>query len=432
MRLWLLSSIALVAVAAALTLSPGGGARATSFTPVLATRLSDTTPGANADVSVWFQIPAGSANFSTVVAFVPPEFFVASGADIPDGAYVADVRDDATLGLLNNPCSQPIQVSFQLFDASTEPSRTVHHLESFWDGDGNTLPDGIDLYPQHLNALFPGLVPRMRMYGQARPGDVDISLNFLVFEPGTALPNMPPFDPSLGYPFVTVLNDPTFAIASAMTDFCPPVGVTRTFFGVSRDNPATTADEGGVTVLANPEAEGDYAFTAFVRSTWDADGDGIDNGLDTCPLDVNAGSPFEAGSGDDDGDGLDNACDPVPGVTEVDLDQDDDGILNRGDNCPLVVDPMGFDADTDGIGDACDPNPYQPDGQAEEVTLTSLVHIGPQDTAASLPSAGGDAIRGADAGRLPSWALYAIALSAPLVLGGGIAVAGVVRSRRGE
>ena len=353
MRLWLLSFVVLVAMALALVLSPESGARATSFTPILETHLSDTAPGANADVSAWFQVPAGSANFSTVVAFVPPEFFVASGADVPDGAYVADVRDDATFGLLNNPCSQAIQVSFQLFDASTDTSRTVHHLESFGDSDGNTLPDGVDRYPHHLNALFPGLVPRMRMYGQAKPGGVDISLNFLVFEPGTALPNMPPFDASLGYPFVTILNDPTFAVASAMTDFCPPVGVTRTFFGVSRDNPATPADEGGVPLLANPDTEGDYTFAAFARSTWDADGDGIDNGLDTCPLDVNVGSPFEVGSGDDDGDGLDNVCDPQPDVTVMDMD--DDGILNRGDNCPLVVDYMGFDADTDGIGDACDP-----------------------------------------------------------------------------
>ena len=85
-------------IAAALALSPGSGAEATTFTPILETHLSDTAAGANADVSAWFQVPAGSANFSTVVAFVPPEFFVASGADIPDGAYVADVRDDATFG----------------------------------------------------------------------------------------------------------------------------------------------------------------------------------------------------------------------------------------------------------------------------------------------------------------------------------------------
>jgi hypothetical protein len=241
---------------------------------------------------------------------------------------------------------------------------------------------------------------------------------------------MPPFDASLGYPFVTVLNDPTFAVASAMTDFCPPVGVTRTFFGLSRDNPATPADESGAVLLANPESEGDYAFTAFVRSTWDADGDGIDNGMDTCPLNVNVGSPFEAGSGDDDGDGLDNVCDPGAVRTAPHLDQDGDGIFNRGDNCPLVVDPMGYDADIDGIGDACDPNPYEPDGQAEDVTLTQTVHIGAQEGAAALPAAGIDHTDEPDEDGLPSWALHAIALAGPLALGGGLAAAGVVRGRR--
>ena len=117
----------------------------------------------------------------------------------------------------------------------------------------------------------------------------------------------------------------------------------------------------------------------------------------------------------------------------MDLDQDDDGILNRGDNCPLVIDYMGFDADIDGIGDACDPNPYQPDGQAEEVTLTQRVHIGAQETAAIPPAAGGEGIsdQAAQAGSRPGHCTSS--RSAPhSCWAAGIAVAGIARSRRGE
>jgi len=39
--------------------------------------------------------------------------------------------------------------------------------------------------------------------------------------------------------------------------------------------------------------------------------------------------------------------DPLPG------DQDDDGILDHEDNCPLVYNPLQEDADADGYGDAC-------------------------------------------------------------------------------
>lgn len=55
---------------------------------------------------------------------------------------------------------------------------------------------------------------------------------------------------------------------------------------------------------------------------------------------------------DTDDDGIANACDP---------DDDNDGIPDGEDNCPLVPNPGQEDADGDGIGDACDPNPNNPD-----------------------------------------------------------------------
>ena len=50
----------------------------------------------------------------------------------------------------------------------------------------------------------------------------------------------------------------------------------------------------------------------------DTDGDGINDDVDSCPVDTNIG--------DTDGDGIDDACDP---------DDDNDGILDGDDLCPL-------------------------------------------------------------------------------------------------
>ena len=40
-----------------------------------------------------------------------------------------------------------------------------------------------------------------------------------------------------------------------------------------------------------------------------------------------------------------DACDP---------DDDNDGLLDGSDNCPLVFNPTQIDTDGDGMGDACD------------------------------------------------------------------------------
>lgn len=424
MKLWVFPAFATVVLAVLLSFSPHNEAEATTFAPVLETRIHNAAQGANAEVSSWFKIPGGDANFSAVVTFTPAEFFVASDADVPDGAYVANVIDDVTLGLLNGPCASGIDVSFQMLEATTDRSQTVGLIDGFSDSDGNTLPDSVDRYPDYLNTIYPGITPRARMYGQSTPAGVDITLNFVVFEPGTALPGLPPFDPSLGYPSVTILNDPTFDMGSPITDFCPPLGVTRNVFGVSLDNPATPADESGAVVRTNPSAEGDYVFSAYVRSNWDADDDGLENKLDTCPFDANAGSPLDRpGSGDDDFDGLDNVCDPTPTEDTNRGDQDGDTILNRGDNCPLVFDPLGFDADSDGIGDMCDPNPETPDGHAHETMLTSVVTIGPEPSPAAVPQAGESGPSEADSEGFPIWLAFAVATATVVVLVSAVAVA---------
>jgi hypothetical protein len=83
----------------------------------------------------------------------------------------------------------------------------------------------------------------------------------------------------------------------------------------------------------------------------DFDNDGVINRVDNCPLTPN---PDQL---DSDNDGAGDACD----VLEViDNDFDKDGILNDVDNCPVNANPDQLDSDGDSIGDACD-TPLVPD-----------------------------------------------------------------------
>lgn len=71
----------------------------------------------------------------------------------------------------------------------------------------------------------------------------------------------------------------------------------------------------------------------------DADGDGVADSSDNCPLVANADQI------DLDGDGLGDACDD---------DTDGDGFADDVDNCPTAVNPDQLDSDFDGIGNLCD------------------------------------------------------------------------------
>jgi uncharacterized repeat protein (TIGR01451 family) len=354
-----------------------------TFDPVADVSLSDYDTNANADITTSFDIPVGDYNYDVHISFTPAEF--GRGAAIPIGAYVADLDTLSTLGLLNNVCTTALPVSFQMLNASVDTSDTVSFADSFVDMDGNTLPDGVDKYPDFLNTLFPGLTPSLRMFSVTSVAGTPISMNIVEFAPGTVLYGIP-FDSALGRPSVQVLNDPTAVPEpGSITDFCTPLSAASTTFGVSKDNPATAADESGHVGSTNPTTAGHYPFTTYATSLGDADVDCIENDLDTCPFDVNAGDPRVAGSGDPDNDGIDDACDPEPEVANTDAD--DDVYLNRGDNCPLVANPDNADADGDGIGDACDLDPDTPDGVPIEVTLEVDVDIGgPTPTPTPIPT----------------------------------------------
>ena len=92
------------------------------YNPTLAASVSDATAATNADVMTDFNIPGGDYNFSAVVTFTPTEFFVATDADITDGTHVGNLDALATLGLLNAPCTNALNV-FQFWSGNRRSTR---------------------------------------------------------------------------------------------------------------------------------------------------------------------------------------------------------------------------------------------------------------------------------------------------------------------
>ena len=96
-------------------------------------------------------------------------------------------------------------------------------------------------------------------------------------------------------------------------------------------------------VLARKDTYFDSAWTVAGNPlvvTIDADGDGVTDEVDNCPMVVNPGQENH------DNDAQGDACD---------TDDDNDGVEDNADNCPLVANPDQADTDGNGLGDACEP-----------------------------------------------------------------------------
>jgi len=398
----------------------------------------DSAGGAHADITTTLSIPPGDVNTAGLVFFIPAEWGITPGDEIPIGAVVGELTASATLGLINSACFQTLPVIFKMLNASIDPSDTVVYLDTeeddpeaegfglpdwFEDKDNSGLQDVIERYPDFITRVLddiPGddvgqpLQPIRRSAGITIVAGVEVLLQFLIFEPGTFINENLPNDAELGYPTVTLLQnigDPeTDPIPGAITDFCTPLLTSNTTFGISKDNGCTDVpgadldaicpvnsalfetpeegvtdpDESGVVLFTNPP-EGTYTYTLLAAGQRDAEDDSYENGLDTCPFVVNAGDARIQGDGDEDGDGLDAACDPNddPLTGGTNSDEDLDGYLNRQDNCPLVANgeegTNQRDTDNDQIGDDCDPNPDDDDAQGELiiVEVSQEINIGP-------------------------------------------------------
>jgi hypothetical protein len=407
--------------------------------------VGDTSPGAAAGLTSSFGVDAPDVNFGGTVGFTPNEWNIADGSAMPVGTVVGTLSSVAVLGLINNYCGTVVPVDFTFMNATTGGATfkpklpgADDPLEFFLDDDdGNGIPNGVDRYPSYLNLLFdpdydgrgpdgipdtpdddngpkPPLVPKARYTGitYIASAQTTVVLSFVVFEPGTAFEGAEPpifTDASLGFPSVTVLQDPTAPPdPGAITDFCSPLTSRTVLFGTTQDNPNTAACEGspckaGTPFRVNP-GDGSYNFINYAVSQRDADGDGIENGLDPCPFNKDPDWNPRLGSldpdyaGDNDKDGIPNSCDPTPDQRHpiYPIDIDNDAFLNRGDNCPLVkngeneltVPGVGvqLDTDSDGIGDACDTvglGPDEADGEQVKLCVVTVLNIGAGGTPAS-------------------------------------------------
>ena len=392
-----LRRLGLVAAVALMSLFMAGGetqAAVLVFNPTATVSMDDPVSGANADVVITTDFPAGGSIFSSILTFIPGSFglgecaannaagVTAACADVavPNGAVVGFVDSETTLGLLNGPCTTELTPSWNMMDATTDiaPTVTFHDDpgdaddkgEQFEDADGNGLADGVDKYPEYLTRLLrdlpynpfdPGasvpLQPIQRTYGQQVVASEDVSLQFVSFPPGTKI-NGFQTDPAWGFMSVLVIQDtgdPGRVLEpSTITDFCAPNHGVTTLFGITRDNAATTADEGGHMYITNP-APGPTGSIALPSSEADADDDGLENTLDTCPFEGNndGWNPrTESHVGDSDEDGIPNICDPSP--NNANADEDGDGFKNAGDNCPLIANENQSDLDRDDLGDVCE------------------------------------------------------------------------------
>ena len=379
----LIVPLALLVAIGALALRAPHEARGLSFNPHLGASLADSSPGAASDINLDFSIDAPDPNFEAIVTFLPSEMYIAPDDDVPNGAVAGTLEATATLGLFNGDCNTLLPVHFDLIEATTDIHNLIPLYSGYQDFDSNGLPENVDRYPEFITRLAPNLRPIERLYGQTLVAGVQTFVNFVVFEPGTKIARLPEMDASLGYPIVVYLNDPTSpSIPFAITDFCTPLGTDTTIFGTSQDNPDTTGDESGTTLKRNPQSAGAYNAVSFVRSQWDADGDGFENTIDPCPFTLDPGwNPRGGGSpaADADADGLPNSCDPSP--NDANSNEDNDNYQNKQDSCPLVSqDYYAADYDHDGIGDACDSLPEDPSqggvAQRAEVCLVSEFNVG--------------------------------------------------------
>ena len=336
-----------------------GALTLSEFHPSFDAKVADASAGANSDFSLEMSEAEGDPSFMAFYFSIPSEWHITPGCAIPLGTDVGKISWVATLGVINSPCNQLFPIQFTMQNASVDPKDTISFLDDSGnplkdfskDRDGNGVADVIEKYPDSLNELFPDRVPLRRSVGITNVSRASVIVQSLIFPPSEATTRQ-----TLVVLFQDFANVRTSTGQSVLTDQCTPFALRMTNFGKSKR---------GEELMRNPPA-GNYTFVLTSIGLRDADGDGIENALDTCPFDANVGDPRRTGIGDADQDGLDAACDPND--LAFNSDEDHDGFLNRGDLCPLTPAPdrnVQHDADSDQIGDECDVfgnGPNVPDG----------------------------------------------------------------------
>ncbi|MEX0683258.1 MAG: thrombospondin type 3 repeat-containing protein [Dehalococcoidia bacterium] len=349
----------------------------------------DTTPGASSGVTIEYRVPEPDAMADTMVFFAPPGWGIPADAGIADGTLVGEANLMTGLGFLGNVCADPIPIEFVLREATTDQSQQVSFANQF--APSGPATRGVIEYPDYLARTWVAqttnpastLQPIARYYGQLISGFIELSLNIAVFQPGTTYRGFE-LSPQLGYPIVVTAQRTgqfdQFFEPQQISDDCSPQTI-------------SVAVSNGV--WTNPGSAGFHGFAMFAAGQRDADGDGYENGLDSCPFLANSGwDPRQVQVGDFDNDGLPDECDPLPdeignpGIGGV-RDHDGDSYYNMLDNCPLVQNSLGVplsafsfgpdnqaDDDFDDIGNACDPFPLLPNGDRSLACAVNPVQVG--------------------------------------------------------
>jgi hypothetical protein len=394
-------ALALFVVVGALAFA--GDARADSrFEPSFGVTLAQPAPQVASDFTLNVRIDQGEYQSAAVAFYIPRDWGVAPGQNLPVGGRVGTWSSVETFGFINSACNNPLLLEFELqngtLDRSVQVSMRDTQMEQGddsdtpgWgypdfadDRDGNGLTDAVDKYPDFLVDTLGDAEPLARLASVPLIAGVPVLIQFVIFAPGARLDGelaqLPADAGQAGYLTVMMIDyygaRDGARLPSPITDHCAPLDASIRFL------PA----DGGPSLFTNPQS-GAYTFTFLAASSLDADSDGIENGFDTCPFVTNVGDPTALAGGDADQDGLDAACDPSDDVYTggANSDEDGDGYLNRQDNCPLVSNGSleyrpapedQSDPDGDQIGDACDPNPDSPDGEALAVTRTAEVVVG--------------------------------------------------------
>jgi hypothetical protein len=325
--------------------------------------VADPYAGAASDVVVEFSVQ--DAPFPRLLAIDLPRGWDLAGWRREPGMVLGTLTSDLRVGLANGACTVPVHAEYRLLAAAASgPTVDVAHVsrdvvsDVYVDLDGNGLPQGVDQPPSFISGLKLSGTPYARAYGQSLVQTLPTFVDVIVQDRGSDGPTMN-----------IVLNDPDYT-SPTVTSMCSPMQATLTLFGVS-------PSQGNMPMLVNPSKAGDYTWTVRSAPPPDADGDGIDNQRDNCPLVANADQR------DRDADGIGDACDPSPDENRHAGDEDQDGFPNGSDTCPLVANPDQADADLDFIGDACDDQPGS-DWYGDVASIATAVTLGA--TSANVPA----------------------------------------------
>jgi hypothetical protein len=346
----------------------GGGAYALDQCPDLMTSF-------NIPATAWNPVDPDHANFFRINTFhAPPEWGVSRDFDIPNGAYAGLLYANSTLSIANSPCPSTFNVTVPvpLYHCSTD-NKPANQIAWIGDGsnltqdnDADTLPDGCNKYPAHVDTVIGGLKPRDRLYGWANAvaGAPPTQINFVIFSPEqlTQVAGQPnqSFGDSLGYSNQVIMDNPVQPVTvSQITEFCTPLGTQTFLWGRSGGKGVVVPKVGangelGVACInwqgTNRIGIDDDADTTkddgcWVVQDWCGDGTGTDP---LCGLKMQRNPNTRVGGLTS---GILGTATHLIGVySESQRDKDGDGFPNNMDACPYTA---GTLADAQNGCDGC-------------------------------------------------------------------------------